>query len=168
MEGFRLADKGAHSRGVVYGAAVEHASVHEHHGSSSSLKVDCRGCPTRGSLTFLIKVMGAWDDECSSVDLVDVRKEVNRIDEEGRLGGKARRSEALGLMDAFRVAPWKRDVGNKTSVGSVRPKRFVEKLLNQGPGRDGVGFVNHAGNKEIPLVHQRSHTLLRFRLVGDS
>lgn len=107
--------------------------------------------------------MGAWDDECSSVDLVDVRKEVNRIDEEGRLGGKARRSEALGLMDAFRVAPWKRDVGNKTSVGSVRPKRFVEKLLNQGPGRDGVGFVNHAGNKEIPLVHQRSHMLLRFR-----
>ena len=167
-----MADKGAHNRvgddvaeilGAVNGAAVEHTSVHEHHRTGRGLEVNRWGDLTKGSLALFIQVMGAGDDQRSTIDLVDVLKDVNGVDEKGRPGGKARRRKALVLMDALRVAARKRDVRNEAQVGPVRAKGFVEKLLYEGPGLDGFGFVSHAGNKDIALVHQRPDMLLRFR-----
>ena len=73
---------------MVNGAAVEHATVHEHHRTGWGLEVNRWGNLTKGSLALFVQVMGAWDDQRPTVDLVDVLKDVNRVDEKRRPGVK--------------------------------------------------------------------------------
>lgn len=112
--------------------------------------------------------MRTGDDQRAPVLIIHILGDVHGVDERGCFLGDPRHEGALVEVKDLRLAAWIRAIGQEAVADPTGAERFVEEVLDQWAGLNGVWMLLDALNENMALVDEGVDVLAAGRWLRNS